>query len=92
MSKGKIDFDRSEAQKQPCPKYLLSYPSKKTCIRGTVRKSAKKNAQFINIKKDKLTINKWPEFLPVIFIYKLDGVEVIVKKYYFSMFFLWFCI
>lgn len=26
ITKGKIDFDRSHAQKKPCPDYLLSYP------------------------------------------------------------------
>ncbi|WP_407480018.1 hypothetical protein [Elizabethkingia miricola] len=50
VSKGKIDFDRSEAQKQPCPKYLLFYPSKKPVYEVQYEK-CKKNAQFINIKK-----------------------------------------
>lgn len=50
VSKGKIDFDRSEAQKQPCPKYLLSYPSKKPVYEVQYEK-CKENAQFINIKK-----------------------------------------
>ncbi|WP_336690644.1 MULTISPECIES: hypothetical protein [unclassified Chryseobacterium] len=26
ITKGKIDFDRSHAQKKPCPDYLLTYP------------------------------------------------------------------
>ncbi|ASK32404.1 hypothetical protein CEY12_20980 [Chryseobacterium sp. T16E-39] len=26
ITKGKIDFDRSHAQKKPCPSYLLIYP------------------------------------------------------------------
>jgi len=25
---GKIDFDRSQAQKKPCPSYLMTYPEK----------------------------------------------------------------
>lgn len=50
MSKGKIDFDRSEAQKQPCPKYLLFYPSKKPVYEVQYEK-CKENAQFINIKR-----------------------------------------
>lgn len=50
VSKGKIDFDRSEAQKQPCPKYLLLYPSKKPVYEVQYEK-CKENAQFINIKK-----------------------------------------
>lgn len=29
LSQGKIDFDRSNAQKTPCPEYLIFYPSKK---------------------------------------------------------------
>lgn len=26
---GKVDFDRSQAQKKPCPSYLMIYPEKK---------------------------------------------------------------
>ncbi|SEW32774.1 hypothetical protein SAMN05421841_2335 [Chryseobacterium wanjuense] len=26
ITKGKVDFDRSHAQKKPCPDYLLTYP------------------------------------------------------------------
>ncbi len=28
ITNGKIDFDRSQAQKKPCPTYLLTYPEK----------------------------------------------------------------
>ncbi|MEY8759434.1 hypothetical protein [Chryseobacterium tongliaoense] len=28
ITKGKVDFDRSHAQKKPCPDYLLIYPEK----------------------------------------------------------------
>ncbi|AKK73542.1 hypothetical protein HX13_14120 [Chryseobacterium sp. P1-3] len=28
ITKGKVDFDRSHAQKKPCPDYLLTYPEK----------------------------------------------------------------
>ena len=28
ITKGKIDFDKSHAQKKPCPDYYLSYPEK----------------------------------------------------------------
>ena len=29
ITEGKIDFDRSKAQQQPCPEYVLNYPAKK---------------------------------------------------------------
>ncbi|SIT09843.1 hypothetical protein SAMN05421786_105172 [Chryseobacterium ureilyticum] len=28
ITEGKVDFDRSHAQKKPCPNYLLTYPEK----------------------------------------------------------------
>lgn len=28
MTEGKVDFDRSQAQKKPCPNYVLTYPEK----------------------------------------------------------------
>ncbi|MEN5308676.1 hypothetical protein ABE425_14260 [Chryseobacterium cucumeris] len=28
ITNGKVDFDRSHAQKKPCPDYLLTYPEK----------------------------------------------------------------
>ena len=28
MTEGNIDFDKSQAQKQPCPSYILYYPKK----------------------------------------------------------------
>ena len=27
VAKGKIDFDKSEARREPCPRYLLRYPA-----------------------------------------------------------------
>lgn len=29
ITEGKVDFERSQAQKQPCPVYVLVYPEKK---------------------------------------------------------------
>ncbi|RQO42422.1 hypothetical protein DBR39_00675 [Chryseobacterium sp. KBW03] len=28
ITNGKVDFDRSQAQKKPCPNYILTYPEK----------------------------------------------------------------
>lgn len=52
IGKGKIDFDRSEAQKQPCPKYMLVYPAKSPVYEVQYEK-CKENAQFIHLKKIK---------------------------------------
>ena len=50
ITKGKVDFDRSHAQKKPCPDYLLTYPEKnpayeiifEKCEETTVLNSLKK--------------------------------------------------
>ncbi|WPO83822.1 hypothetical protein SD427_05685 [Chryseobacterium sp. JJR-5R] len=38
MTEGKIDFDRSHAQKKPCPDYLLTYPEKNPSYEITFEK------------------------------------------------------
>lgn len=38
MTNGKIDFDRSHAQKKPCPDYLLTYPEKSPVYEITFEK------------------------------------------------------
>ena len=52
ISAGKIDFDRSEAQQKPCPKYLLLYPSKNPRFEVNYSK-CKETAEFIGLKKIK---------------------------------------
>lgn len=52
LTKGEIDFSRSDAQKQPCPSYLLSYPAKKPRFEVQFEK-CKESANFIQIKKIK---------------------------------------
>ncbi len=50
LSAGKIDFDRSKAQQQPCPEYLLLYPKKNP--RFEIHYSKCKNvATFSGLKK-----------------------------------------
>ncbi|MEG0761668.1 hypothetical protein SAMN05421796_105200 [Chryseobacterium piscicola] len=39
---GKIDFDRSNTQKKPCPSYLLTYPEKNPKFEITFEKCAEK--------------------------------------------------
>lgn len=34
ITNGKVDFDRSHAQKKPCPDYLISYPEKNAVLRN----------------------------------------------------------
>ena len=29
LTKGNVDFEKSDAQKKPCPSYILTYPKKK---------------------------------------------------------------
>lgn len=50
VTNGKIDFDRSNAQKQPCPEYLLLYPKDHPKFEIFYSK-CKDNAQFFNLKK-----------------------------------------
>ncbi|WP_027386202.1 hypothetical protein [Chryseobacterium gregarium] len=38
MTNGKIDFDKSHAQKKPCPDYLLTYPEKNPAYEITFEK------------------------------------------------------
>ncbi|MDO4225468.1 MAG: hypothetical protein Q4C75_06205, partial [Bergeyella zoohelcum] len=38
ITEGKIDFDKSHAQKTPCPDYLLQYPKKNPRIEITFEK------------------------------------------------------
>ena len=38
ITNGKVDFDRSHAQKKPCPSYLLTYPEKKPSYEITYEK------------------------------------------------------
>ncbi|MDR6457051.1 hypothetical protein J2786_000144 [Chryseobacterium vietnamense] len=38
ITKGKVDFDRSHAQKKPCPDYLLTYPEKNPSYEITYEK------------------------------------------------------
>ena len=40
ITNGKIDFDRSNAQKKPCPSYLISYPEKNPRYEVTFEKCA----------------------------------------------------
>ncbi|MDR6485806.1 hypothetical protein J2799_000291 [Chryseobacterium vietnamense] len=38
ITNGKVDFDRSHAQKKPCPDYLLTYPEKNPSYEITYEK------------------------------------------------------
>ncbi|MFP8893703.1 MULTISPECIES: DUF4258 domain-containing protein [Chryseobacterium] len=38
ITNGKVDFDRSHAQKKPCPDYLLTYPEKNPSYEITFEK------------------------------------------------------
>lgn len=50
ITKGKIDFDRSHAQKKPCPDYVLVYPETHPKYEITFEK-CKENAVFNTLKK-----------------------------------------
>lgn len=50
ITSGKIDFDRSHAQKKPCPDYLLSYPETNPVYEITFEKCEEK-AVLNTIKK-----------------------------------------
>ena len=52
ITNGKVDFDRSHAQKQPCPDYLLTYPEKSPMYEITFEKCAE-NVTFNSLKKIK---------------------------------------
>lgn len=50
ITKGKIDFDRSHAQKKPCPDYLLTYPEEKPTYEITFEK-CEENVMVNSLKK-----------------------------------------
>lgn len=50
LAKGAINFDKSNAQKEPCPNYLLTYPEKNPRYEITFEK-CKNEAQFLTLKK-----------------------------------------
>jgi len=52
IAAGKIDFDRSKAQAQPCPQYLLVYPKNNPRFEVNYSK-CKENAEFTGFKKVK---------------------------------------
>ena len=50
ITKGEINFDNSDAQKKPCPSYLLTAPERNPTYEITFEK-CKENAHFISLKK-----------------------------------------
>lgn len=50
ITSGKIDFDRSHAQKKPCPDYVITYPEKNPVYEVTFEKCEEK-AILQNLKK-----------------------------------------
>ncbi len=50
ITKGEIDFDKSHAQKQPCPDYVIVYPKKNPRYEVTFEK-CKNSANFKSLKK-----------------------------------------
>jgi hypothetical protein len=50
ITKGKVDFDRSHAQKKPCPDYLLTYPEKNPSYEITYEK-CEETVTVNNLKK-----------------------------------------
>lgn len=50
LQKGKINFDRSKAQQEPCPQYLLVSPEKNSKYEITFEK-CKNEAKFLTLKK-----------------------------------------
>ncbi|WP_370897131.1 hypothetical protein [Chryseobacterium gossypii] len=50
ITHGRIDFDKSHAQKQPCPDYLLMYPEKSPVYEITFEK-CEENVTMTNLKK-----------------------------------------
>mgnify|MGYP003588236750 CR=1 FL=1 len=50
LQKGEINFDRSKAQQEPCPQYLLVYPDKNSKYEITFEK-CKNDAKFLTLKK-----------------------------------------
>ena len=50
ITKGEIDFDKSHAQKQPCPDYVIVYPKKNPRYEVTFEK-CNNSANFKSLKK-----------------------------------------
>ena len=50
LQKGEINFDRSKAQQEPCPQYLLVSPEKNSKYEITFEK-CKNEAKFLTLKK-----------------------------------------
>jgi hypothetical protein len=50
LQKGEINFDRSKAQQEPCPQYLLVSPNKNSKYEITFEK-CKNEAKFLTLKK-----------------------------------------
>ncbi|KQR92459.1 hypothetical protein ASG01_11095 [Chryseobacterium sp. Leaf180] len=50
LTEGNVDFDRSHAQKKPCPDYVITYPSKKAKYEIAFEKCAEK-VNFTSLKK-----------------------------------------
>ena len=52
IMEGKVDFDKSHAQKKPCPDYFISYPKNNPKYEVTFEK-CEEEAQFLSLKKIK---------------------------------------
>lgn len=50
ITKGEVDFERSHAQKEPCPDYVLNYPKKNPKFEVAFEK-CKKQVTFNSLKK-----------------------------------------
>jgi hypothetical protein len=50
ITKGKVDFDKSHAQKQPCPDYVLVYPEKNPVYEISYEK-CEENVMLNSLKK-----------------------------------------
>lgn len=50
MTKGYIDFEKSDAQKKPCPSYVLTYPKKNPRYQISFEKCAK-SSNFQTLQK-----------------------------------------
>ncbi len=50
ITKSKVDFERSQAQKQPCPSYVLVYPEKNPRFEISYEKCKEENT-FHSLKK-----------------------------------------
>ncbi|KQK25056.1 hypothetical protein AR438_13050 [Chryseobacterium aquaticum] len=52
ITEGNVDFDRSHAQKKPCPDYVISYPKNNPKYEVVFEKCAEE-AQLLSLKKIK---------------------------------------